>query len=160
MGLLTTTVIVSSILAFCSGSFSCPGIWQTSLGSSCYKFLGGNLTWAEASLHCREIGGHLAIITSAEENKYLKDFAVRHHVSYPLYRYWLDGKDDESENHWYWDWTGEPIKYTPWQPGEPSNSGQVEHCLGLYGNGNWNDFKCDFKNHAICELEYVDANLL
>merc|ERR1711894_10825 len=152
------SVIAASLLVYCSASFSCPGEWQTSWKLSCYKAIGGNYTWEEASLACREIGGHLAIMTTAEENKYLQDFVNRHRAFLPLQRFWLDGKDVESENHWYWDWTGKPIIYTNWYPREPSNSGFIENCLGFYGNGQWNDFRCDYKNHAVCELEYIDRN--
>jgi hypothetical protein len=37
----------------------------------CYLFLPKYLTWAEASALCRQLGGHLATITSREENDFL-----------------------------------------------------------------------------------------
>ncbi|KAJ8314424.1 hypothetical protein KUTeg_006574 [Tegillarca granosa] len=65
----------------------------------------------------------------------------------------MDAKDEESENHWYWDWTGQPLGYTNWYPNEPSNTGDKENCLGTHKGGIWNDYPCNSHCHAICEKE-------
>jgi hypothetical protein len=47
---------------------------------------------------------------------------------------------------------GQPITYTNWYPGQPSNVEDGNHCLGLmffYGipfeGGYWDDIDCDYK---------------
>nr|QNH85693.1 C-type lectin 1 [Anadara sativa] len=158
--LLLKTVVVITLIVYCSSSYSCPGVWEFSLGTSCYKFLNGNYTWVEASVQCRLIGGHLAMITSKEENAFIRGYAVRHQSHYSLYRFWLDGKDDESENHWYWDWNAVPIKFFNWNPGQPDNAGSRQDCLTFFTGGTWDDYMCDGVSHAICETEYVDTNTI
>lgn len=79
---------------------------------------------------------------------YIKDDSMK-----PVVCFWMDGKDEESENHWYWDWTGQPLEYTNWYPNEPSNTGDKENCLGTHKGGIWNDYPCYYKCHAICEKE-------
>ncbi|KAJ8314583.1 hypothetical protein KUTeg_006733 [Tegillarca granosa] len=74
-----------------------------------------------------------------------------------MYRFWLDGRDVESENHWYWDWNALPIQYSKWQSGQPDNRFDQD-CLSFYTSGEWDDYGCNSRCHAICELEYTDTN--
>jgi hypothetical protein len=43
----------------------------SSFGGHRYLLTPSRLTWAETSDRCRQLGGHLATITSREENEFL-----------------------------------------------------------------------------------------
>jgi len=114
--------------------------------------LGDGFTWhevsalAEASTHLG-VQGHLATITSAEENQFVADLCdTLGHDTF----YWLGGfqPDGTSEPDGDWRWiTGEPWGYTNWKIGDPSDSGTfgIEDHVGIVGSsaqgllGQWND---------------------
>ncbi len=84
------------------------------------------LTWRDSQSYCESLGGYLATATSAEENEFLfRNFAMNHVV-------WLGATDEAEEGRWRWV-TKEPFVYENWAPGEPNNSGKVEHYL-VMGN--------------------------
>lgn len=91
----------------------------------------------EASVYCKNQGGYLATITSAQENEF-------------LYNY-LTGQDFESayfglsdynqEGQWEW-LNGEEVSYTNWHPGEPNSENKNEDYAMFYykySDGTWND---------------------
>jgi len=106
-------------------------------------------SWTEANdaaQALRYLGrrGHLVTITSAAEN----DFIVGNFGKLLGGRFWLGGyKDTRDPNYndpasgWRWV-TGEPWRYTNWQPNEPNGSrGGAPHSdfLHMVANGQWND---------------------
>lgn len=93
--------------------------------------------------------GHLATLTSPEEDQFLVDTFPR---IFPEY-VWLGATDEEQEGNWLWI-TGEPWSYTKWDVGEP-NGGTSENCLD-YSNDSigWNDESCDRKiNFYVVEYD-------
>lgn len=97
-----------------------------------------NLTnYGQAQELCRKMGGHLATITSAEENKVVSGL-----ISNPDLEYWLGANDTALEGAWVWE-TGEPFSYSKWHKDdenqEPNNYDGLEHYLTLYKDGTWND---------------------
>ncbi len=90
----------------------------------------GHYSWSQAEKFCEEVGGHLATISSIEEQK--KVYEVSAGVNCWLGGYYSGGK---------WKWvTGEPWTFTYWGEGEP-NGGYDEPCLAIWPE-KWNDL-CD-----------------
>lgn len=100
------------------------------------------LNWFEAkvaaeSLELKGVSGHLATVTSQQE----EDFIVSNFPEiYPQY-VWLGASDEASEDDWKWI-SGEAWDYTDWAIGEP-NGETYENCLE-YGDYQqwWNDASC------------------
>ncbi len=97
------------------------------------------------------MGGHLASITSAEENEQVTRISGGKPV-------WVGGirKGDGNgpgADHWYWS-DGQPWSYTNWHPGEPNNAGGWENRvhLGLQAPGTWNDVHDGWSGPAVYEL--------
>ncbi len=107
----------------------------------------GNFNWSEAREDAEKRGGHLATITSAEENKAYSDYLLElYNGRYP--GLWLGATDEKEEGHWRWV-TGEEWFYENWDKagGEPNNDNNgTEHYLHIIssdvvgrGAGKWND---------------------
>lgn len=93
--------------------------------------------WHEAVVLCELLGGHLATITSAEENQFLEQNFPQDRVV------WLGGTDQQSEGDWRWV-TGEPFTFQNWAVNEPSGvRGSplklAEHYLDMRRGSKWND---------------------
>jgi hypothetical protein len=123
------------------------------------------LTWAEArdfaaTVSYQGMQGHLATITSADEDTFVKNYLLTH-LPLPTQeqeRYvWIGGYqlNNQSGMNTGWRWTtGEAWTYTGWNPGEPNDcctAGETneENCLEHHyklDNGNpilgWNDDGC------------------
>ena len=80
-----------------------------------YKaFLDTNSTWWEAKFACDDIGGQLVVISTAQENEFVRRLAKDHLV-------WLGGTDEFKEGEWTWD-NGEAFKFKHWDAKQPSAS--------------------------------------
>lgn len=101
-----------------------------------YRMFKGVPRWVEAEAFCRALGGHLATLTSEEENQFVYWFMRENDF---LTAYF--GLEDEERDH-TWEWvTGEPVEYTNWDSGEPSYSGRERYGMYFYKHltGTWND---------------------
>jgi hypothetical protein len=89
-----------------------------------------------AERFCESLGGHLATLTSPEENSFVLSFAYHvtsGYIYFGLYYDWDDGS---------WKWvTGEPVEYTAWKTIEPddpifddNSPGYARYKLNLFGN--------------------------
>ncbi len=101
-----------------------------------YRMYKGVPRWVEAEAFCRALGGHMATITTPEENAFVHAFMwdSGHTTAY-------FGLEDEERDH-TWEWvTGEPVEYTNWHRGEPSYSGRERYGMYFYKHttGEWND---------------------
>lgn len=118
-----------------------------------YKVYNEQSSWEDAAAFCQSVGGHLATITSAEENTFLYDYLV----SLGLNGAYFGFSDVNIEGEWAW-CTGEEIAFTNWDSGEPNNEGRKEH-YGLFdfshNNGKWNDGSYRSASDAffICEWD-------
>ena len=114
-------------------------------------------TWEEAEAYCESLGGHLATITSAEEDVFLYTYLE----SCGKQAAFFGLNDLKTEGVWEWV-TGEPVVYTNWCAGEPNNSGPGEEDVCSYSYvspGKWNDSIFDnaiFANSDtfLCEWDY------
>ncbi|MBL7044774.1 MAG: protein kinase [Pirellulaceae bacterium] len=87
-----------------------------------YQRIDVPMSWHEAKEYCESLEGHLATVTSSEENVFVYENFGTDHVC------WLGATDEAEEGTWQWV-TGEPFEYTNWFRGQPS--GGVEHYLAL-----------------------------
>ena len=96
-----------------------------------YKVYSASVTWDEAKALCEEKGGHLATITTKEEQAFIESINSSEK--------WIGGFRD---NNFVWQWvTGEAWDYTAWEDGEPNNCDDVvpnENALTVYPF-KWND---------------------
>lgn len=94
-------------------------------------------TYDNVNLYATALGGHLATITSEEENNViigLKDVGS-------LKKYYLGATDIDNEGIWKW-CTGEEFSYSNWNTGQPDNCIGIysnENYLEIWENGYWND---------------------
>jgi hypothetical protein len=87
-----------------------------------YQFFAETLSWHEAQSRCEELGGHLAIIESAEENAFVAGLIAE--------AGWEDawiGITDEAEEGTWLTVRGETIDYTHWYDKQPNNKPPGEH---------------------------------
>lgn len=101
-----------------------------------YQIFKGVHKWVEAKAFCEVLGGHLATLTTEEENAFVYGFMRE---SGYLTAYF--GLSDEARvGDWVWV-TGEPFEYANWHRGEPSRSGRERYGMYFYKHtdGTWND---------------------
>ena len=124
-----------------------------------YRVYNINMTWEEAKKYCEELGGHLAVITSQNEQDQIYELL----------------KDEKLEAYWLgayvqngvWNWvTDEKFEYENWYENEPNGGGDYMYmqiftakytnaCNG-YWDDTWNegDRGGGVKVHGfICEYE-------
>lgn len=126
-----------------------------------YQSFDKHFSWEQAKIYCEQIGGHLATITSADENEALKSLVENQAQAW----YWLGGTDEESEGIWKWV-TGEEWSYSHWNTAQPDNSGGKEHYLHIYTNkqstvynGFWNDAPQTYNTTIGFVCEYDTYNM-
>lgn len=106
----------------------------TSYNGHVYALYDNFAYYDQARQLCNNMGGHLATITSKEENDIVTSLMGS---SSGDSSYWIGGT--RSGNTWKWE-TGEP--YTEnnfWQSGEPNNDNGNENYIMMYPSGTWND---------------------
>jgi len=143
-GMLTNGAGWSTNAPGLEGSFTCGQeidgfTYIGSLNSSCYYFWPNAMTWAEANDYAESNGGHLATITSQEEDDLLGEFGG-----------WIGLTDQNVEGEWEWV-TGEAVDYTNWINGEPNDAGGAEDYVERYSNG-WNDHRFDHQVPFFMEI--------
>ena len=114
------------------------------------------MTWTNAKAYCEGLGGHLATITSAEEQAFIEQLLLVGQKN----QYWLGGTDEQQEGVWTWV-TGEPWSYTNWDPGQPDNYHGLEDYLQIYNKANgirfkWNDIPVDNAYSGDPNSFYID----
>lgn len=123
-------------------------------GEHQYKIFYDTLTWEEAKSACEAMGGHLATVTSEEEQQKLNSYNGGNH------KLWIGGYKN-ADGQWCWV-TGEPWEYENWGDGEPNNSSNVvagESCVAVWPV-KWNDLANSNtyeQSGYICEWEASDV---
>ena len=113
-------------------------------GHSYYLFNNG-LTWEEAKNYCENLGGHLVVITNANEQATIQNLLTQNGTKNS---YWLGGYKNDSGD---WEWiTNETFSYDNWGRGQPDNAYGLENRLMIYCStanswalGDWNDLAAD-----------------
>ena len=110
-------------------------------GGHRYQWLPDLLLWTKARAKAESMGGHLATITSKEENDWIAENIVSR-LPQGL-GVWIGGTHDGAPVKWRWV-TGEPFAYTNWAVGEPNMSGAEPALQFIYrdqGDKSWIDLK-------------------
>ncbi|XP_060600954.1 C-type lectin domain family 4 member D-like [Ruditapes philippinarum] len=110
-------------------------------------------TRGNASLHCQTLGGHLADITSEEEEIYIEDQVFDSDYNSST---WIGASRNTSGGIFYWE-DGTPIsdyfvKWGPFQPWDDPN----EKCVVLLSSENawsWHDYGCHNVFRSLCEFD-------
>ncbi|XP_028664633.1 lectin-like [Erpetoichthys calabaricus] len=143
---LTVSLSVMVDVSFCQGS--CEQGW-VSYSGQCYQFFSLMKTWSDAETFCFNLGGHLASVHNADDNKFITNFIKRKDMSGPTI--WLGASNYQQISLWLWT-DGSKWDFTNWNTGEPNNSNNVERCLHFnYAvEGGWNDVDCGWEYPFVC----------
>lgn len=116
----------------------------------CYTVIEGAFGFYDAQAACRDWGGHLATLSSDEENDFV--FAISGGSG------WIGHMDTQFEGTWLAT-TGEvavideDTVYQAWGDGEPNDAGG-EDCASMRDDSRWNDAPCDATSRALCERDF------
>lgn len=111
-----------------------------------YKVFEYSMSSTEAKQYCENIGGHLATISSKEEDIAIFAYILKTGKTSCV----LGGTDETTEGHWIWQ-NGEPFSYTNWNNGEPNDQNGEDYLQYSSTNGRWNDIK--WQNCFLCEWD-------
>ena len=107
--------------------------------------------------YCERMGGHLATITSADENDAIYQMIQQEGLTAAFFGY----SDEKTEGNWEWI-TGEKSTYRNWEEGQPNNGANdktgKDQNYGMFSkqtaNGKWDDSGIgDHSWHFICEWD-------
>ena len=139
----------------------CPSGWSSVEGNMCFKLFSGEAertSWHAAEAVCQEYNGHLASVTSQEQQDAVASLIEAASVSAAVW-IGLRSKTADATQHTKdtFAWTdGEAMEFAHWSPGEPDNS-ESEECpasygaqdCGFVGNGHgWYDAQCNVTSYA------------
>ena len=119
-------------------------------GGHRYQFVPGSTSWPEARTKAEAMGGHLAAVTTKEEDAWImQQFSSR--LERQGQRIWLGGWTDQKGGTWKWV-TGEPFDFHHWgarepdygppngsKPAEPPFSTTIYHAGGSPAKIEWHD---------------------
>ena len=111
-----------------------------------YQIFTGIINWNQAKAFCEELNGHLATVTTVEEQ------AAIMAMKDPEHSVWIGGYLQDEQ----WKWvTGEAWEYEFWGEGEPNNADGNEEFVSLWPI-TWNDLEdgTDEQSGFICEWDY------
>jgi len=118
--------------------------------SSCYQTLSGQVAQSTGRANCQDAGGHLALVTTAEETSAIQAYLLTKGLA--AFVAWIDGTDFATDGVWLAE-SGEELPYIGFTGVEP-NGGMTENCLGVTVDGAL-DFNCDGNNdmqYTLCEI--------
>lgn len=154
--------IVSERLGNCTSEWrnctrACGPGWRVN-NTSCYFFSKEKKTWSESQYECIRAGGHLVVISSREEQEFVR--GVVGNADFDR-SYWIGMTDEREEGLWVWmDNTTLTDQAKFWDGNEPNNKDgdQTENCarIGQNCNGNincWFDNQCTRQSRWICESQ-------
>ncbi|XP_041091572.1 lectin-like [Polyodon spathula] len=127
----------------------------TKIGSWCYQYFPGPLSFYSANEFCRNrgCGGRLASIHSYKENKLV--FKLVRKGSPSLQRAWIGGLRFPKSNLFIWT-DGTKWDYTNWAPGQPDNWHNDEDCVHFTQchPSLWNDLSCSTPQGFVCKFHH------
>ena len=118
-----------------------------------YTIVSQAKTWPEAETACEIIGGHLAVITSAEENSFIYRLVEKERASLSgTSSIFIGGRKEN--NKWQWA-SSEEFDYTCWANGEPNGSGIYAAIWNNKDDKNfrWDDVSAQTKYYFVCEWD-------
>lgn len=156
----------SNILALCGSFCIFAGVLLFSetvyadtvtFNGSTYEVFEEGMTWTEAEEYCENLGGHLVVISSEEEQKFVSGL-----LSSRLEYYWIGGQYYRNIDEWLWV-TGEDFQYTNWAPGQPDDGfSGGEGYLGITarntsyaGQYKWNDYSNTGSASSLSDCGFI-----
>lgn len=154
-----------------SGDVTVTAMWKAYVPSHRYQAFDVHTDWVGAREYCASLGGHLATITSQEEQNKVVQAIIN--AGGGQSAYWLGGTDQSDEGDWRWI-TGEAWSYSQWGMGQPDNfeansyynpTGQKDEDYLALARGDqswasdthWNDFANNWSQYVsfgfICEWD-------
>ena len=151
----TTLLCLFTLLILAHSGLAQLTYWPTSAGGNAHFYEAmaapGSISWSNAQDVAVSRGGHLATITSPEENAFVFGLVSNNAALWVRqgswgWGPWLGGHQAagsaEPDGGWYWI-TGEPFAYTNWGA-SLNNLGGDEDSIQFYGQGTptgalWND---------------------
>ncbi|XP_030596989.1 CD209 antigen-like protein A [Archocentrus centrarchus] len=114
-------------------------------GGSFYYISPFKKSWSDSREDCLQRGADLVIISSREEQNFIRQF--RGYI-------WIGLTDTEEEGTWKWV-DGTVLNKRFWETGEPNTFGGTDEDCGEVKpreeENNWNDTHCENENYWICE---------
>ena len=130
-----------------TGISSCEYCEAVTYNDHIYLIVNTTITWYDAYTYCKDLGGDLVSITSAEEQAFIESYMTSiSHKSHTWIGCYYDGNK--------WNWTdGEEFEYTNWLSSQPDfNSGiQFFGAVNWSTFGQWDDYGPGGKLALICE---------
>ncbi|PSN42397.1 Hemolymph lipopolysaccharide-binding protein, partial [Blattella germanica] len=133
----------------CSKLTTAPSDYKQRVPGEYYKYHSETKTWFEAWATCENEGGHLAVLRSDEQAKYVGalggegfDWAF------------IGFQDMFQEGNFItlFDETLEEAGYNKWPNSDP-NGGTSENCGVIFPNGLLGDYKCQNPRTFICQID-------
>lgn len=121
-------------------------IGEATYQNSQYLLVDDAVTWDEAKSKAEEKGGHLAVITTQEEQNVINGLLGKGNQR----QYFIGGLKSSENFTWC---TGEALSLTNWDLGEPNNYANKENYISIYENGKWNDIFNTAYQGYIVEIE-------
>lgn len=147
-GVLWDTLCVGEASTYCvsapiAGPFTRPGT------ANQYYILDAATWWTQRNA-ALALGGHLAVINSAEENQWVTDMVMNAGFA-PDFFIGLSDIDVEGQFAWV---DGSPLGFTNWDVGQPDNHGVGEDDVHIWSaDGRWNDLPTTFVRIAVAEVD-------
>lgn len=114
-------------------------------GGHWYKAVFEKGSWKQAKQRCEEMGGYLACVGSAFENRFVARLAAGRTVH-------VGGTDEGTTGKWRWV-SGDDMTYTNWGPGIPDGVGH-QHYLRIRSDGKWDDVHDPYPADGfVCEWD-------
>ena len=154
---IISLLLAALLMVLCVSAYADAKVtWNGHTYQVCMK----NGTWKQANKKSTNAGGHLVSITSAEEQKFIRQLIKKHKGNV----FWT-GLKKNSSGKWSWV-TKEKVSYTNWAPGQPDgeysatygtiySSGHEDWDISL---GQWDDCNDDWDEVCyICEWDYISV---
>ena len=119
----------------------------------CYKYVGTKNTWEGAVIACSDMGGELAVPSTASKNNFISSFTSD--------EFWIGGFKNDASGKWEW-LDGSVWSYSSWlsNPQEPSGDGPfiVSNFGGIGNWWNWNDRPDKTHRAFVCQTSMTPSS--
>ena len=118
----------------------------TSFRGHDYAYVNTAANWSAAKANCIALGGHLATLTSVEENQFVYNLGG-------LTPAWIGFTDEVTEGTFLWA-NGDPVTYTNWQSGRPNGGTAANYTqFSATVSGAWADVAGATSLPYVCEFD-------
>jgi len=122
-----------------------------------YQLLYSAYNWNEMQAYCESRGGHLACITTAEEDAFLYQYVNEcYKVQNDVTNVVFGLTDDGDEGNWRWV-SGEAVEYTNWRTGEPGDNEHWGEYSSEYPDGAWSGCPSPANCHYLIEWDFLNV---